>query len=92
MLKWLAEIKKYVDDVIEGKREPDANVGRQLMKLVSNTSQIPSKQFEQLVNNGMRVSSFTIAHSTISYHSTSNLKKTILSCTQSSMLISFRIT
>jgi len=54
MLTWIDKLRRYVDDVLSGKRPSDSNVGRKLSELVTSVTQLQPGQFENMLNSGMK--------------------------------------
>jgi len=55
MLDWVERLQTYVDQVLAGKVEMDAALGRKLMELVTSaSSQLQPSKFENLIKNSMR--------------------------------------
>jgi len=54
MLKWIQEIRTYVDEVLNGKRKADSAVGRRLMELVNSVGKMQPQQFENMINSSMK--------------------------------------
>uniref|UniRef100_A0A914XPA6 MPN domain-containing protein n=1 Tax=Plectus sambesii TaxID=2011161 RepID=A0A914XPA6_9BILA len=55
MLVWVDRLREYVDEVLAGKRDMDASMGRKLMDLVTSaSSHMQPKKFENVLKNSMR--------------------------------------
>jgi len=55
MVAWVDRLREYVDDVLAGRRDMDAAMGRKLMDLVTSaSSQMQPKKFENVLKNSKR--------------------------------------
>jgi translation initiation factor 3 subunit F len=50
----LATVKQYVDDIIEGRIQPNNTIGRQLMEMTNAVPKIEPEKFEEMLNSNMK--------------------------------------
>ncbi|KHN13076.1 Eukaryotic translation initiation factor 3 subunit F [Glycine soja] len=54
LLALIDDIHKYVDDVVEGRIDPDNKIGRFISDAVGSIPKLPSSAFEKLVNDSLQ--------------------------------------
>lgn len=54
ILALIDDIYKYVDDVVEGRTDPDNKIGRFISDAVGSLPKLPSSAFEKLVNDSLQ--------------------------------------
>ncbi|KAK7385747.1 hypothetical protein VNO78_31585 [Psophocarpus tetragonolobus] len=54
LLALIDDIYKYVDDVVEGRVDPDNKIGRFISDAVGSLPKLPSSAFEKLVNDSLQ--------------------------------------
>ncbi|XP_020233778.1 eukaryotic translation initiation factor 3 subunit F [Cajanus cajan] len=54
LLALIDDIHKYVDDVVEGRIDPDNKIGRFISDAVGSLTKLPSSDFEKLVNDSLQ--------------------------------------
>lgn len=48
-------IAAYIDDVLSGKVPADTQIGRELMRMVSQVPKMAAGEFEEMLNTNMKV-------------------------------------